>query len=472
MVRAVLAFDADSHTGPMRRVRASAIADAVGGALLGPDPWVERVVIDSREATRGCLFVALPGERTDGHRFVHDALGRGAAAAVVRRGAASSGRLILVDDPAEALLALGAHERAALACRVVGITGSVGKTSAKDFTAGVVGCMFRVAASPRSFNNEIGLPLTILAAAPDTQVLVAELGAGAVGEIARLCEVVRPDIGVVTRIGPGHLETFGSLEAIANAKAELVEALTGEGVAVLNADDQVVASFHGRTRATALRFGRTPEADVRAETVRVDTSGRARFTVVHDGRRAPVRLRPIGEHMVTSALAAIACGVVLGVDLAVSADRVATVEPASGRMRECAAPDGIRVLDDSYNANPVSMLAALKATTAARGRRRRAIAVLGPMAQLGAAERDEHERVGRSLAELGLDALVAVGERARGIADGALSAGMPRARVRWCLDVDEAVDVVRNSAASGDVVLVKASRVERFERIVEELCTW
>ncbi|HZD17111.1 MAG TPA: Mur ligase family protein, partial [Actinomycetota bacterium] len=233
----------------MRTQRASRVADAVSGRLLGRDRWVSGAVIDSREATDGSLFFALPGSRTDGHRFVADARARGASAAVVSSPGCANGARIVVDDPGQALLRLARWERAGLSAAVVGITGSVGKTTTKDFTACLLAEAYRTVASPRSYNNQIGVPLTILSADDRTEVLVSELGAGTVGEIAELCGIVRPQIGVVTAVAPAHLETFGSMRRIARAKAELVEALPPDGVAILNADDGVVSSFARRTRA-------------------------------------------------------------------------------------------------------------------------------------------------------------------------------------------------------------------------------
>jgi UDP-N-acetylmuramoyl-tripeptide--D-alanyl-D-alanine ligase len=447
---------------------ASEIARAVSGDHIGPDRLVRDVVIDSRDVRDGSLFFALPGGRTDGHRFVTDALSRGAAACVVSRGISPPPRSILVDSPGEALAELARFERRAVSWRVIGITGSVGKTTTKDFAAAVLRLTFRVAASPRSFNNEIGLPLTILGADDDTEVLVAELGAGAVGEIAMLSDVARPDVGVVTAVGPAHLESFGSLQGVARGKAELVEALPPDGVAILNADDLVVASFASRTDARVLRFGRQHDADVGAHDVRTDASGHARFTLVHGDECVDVRLGIIGEHMVTPALAAASCGMALGLSPAACAAGLETARPSPGRMEEFTTETGTLIVHDAYNANPMSMRAALRALVSVRNRTR-AIAVLGPMAQLGVSSSVEHAQIGRLAAALGLHGLVVVGEVARPIADGALAAGMARQRIRWCLDQDEALDVVLNSAGANDVVLVKASRSAHLEAVVERL---
>ena len=452
----------------MRTRRASEVARAVSGHHIGPDRLVHGVVIDSRDAREGSLFFALPGERTDGHRFVADALHRGAAGCVVSRDFSPVPGSIVVGSPGKALIELARSERRAVSWQVIGITGSVGKTTTKDFATAVLRSAFRLAASPRSFNNEIGVPLTILGAAEDTEVLVAEIGAGAIGEIAMLCGVARPGVGVVTAVGPAHLETFGSLQGVARAKAELVEALPPGGVAILNVDDRVVASFAARTDAQVLRFGRHPDANVRAHDLRTDASGHARFTLVYENESVDVRLGVIGEHMVTSALGAVTCGIALGLPLGACAAGLEAARPSPGRMQELTTPTGTLIIHDAYNANPMSMLAAFRALAGVRNRTR-AIAVLGPMAQLGASSRAEHEQIGRAAAELGLHGLIAVGEEARPITDGALAAGMARQCIRWCLDQDEALDIVLNSAGANDVVLFKASRIAHLEVMVEEL---
>jgi UDP-N-acetylmuramoyl-tripeptide--D-alanyl-D-alanine ligase len=450
-------------------LRASEIAAAVSGRLIGPDVMVRDVVIDSRRARRASLFFALRGTRTDGHRFVEDAVARGASGAVVSHdGPSAPAAFVLVPEPATALLDLARHHRRRLRGTAVAVTGSVGKTTTKDLVAAVLG-RFRVAASPRSFNNEIGVPLTLLGADPRTEVLVAELGAGAVGEIAALCELVRPHIGIVTAVGPAHLETFGSLDNVARAKAELVEAVPSDGLAILNVDDPVVASFEHRSAAPVLSYGRGARATVRAHHVRVDHHGRPSFTATYGRSGVVVELPMVGEHMITPALAAIACGVALGVPIECAADALRTAETSPGRMRELRISDGVRVIDDAYNANPMSMAAGLRAAVAARGDSA-AIAVLGAMEQLGSISRREHVRIGRAAVALGFEHLIAVGEDARPILEGALAAGIPRRRARWVAAPTQAAEEVRSVARPGDVVLVKGSRAARLERVVEALC--
>jgi UDP-N-acetylmuramoyl-tripeptide--D-alanyl-D-alanine ligase len=432
------------------------------------------VVIDSRTAGRGDLFIALPGENRDGHAFVSHAIERGAVAAVVSEGWAETARpgagaLVVVQDPAIALMDLARDERSALGATVIGITGSTGKTCTKDFTAAVLGGRRRVVASRASFNNEVGLPLTILEATPSTEFLVCEMGSRGRGHIRRLCEVARPSIGIVTNVGVAHMELFGSSDALREAKAELVEALPGDGVAVLNADDDVVRAYAARTPARVVLFGMGPDAEVRAANVKVSRqTGAAEFDLETAAGTAHVRLRARGEQMVPDALAAAAVGSALGIALDDIADGLARASVAAGRMEAFETADGLRVVNDAYNANPTSMAAALRAARWMAGDAR-CVAVLGPMAELGPIAGREHERVGELLARIGIDALVAVGPEAGLIAVGAEREGVEPDRIVRCEDTAQAVNAVRALAGPGDVVLVKASRVARLERVAEAL---
>lgn len=448
------------------------VAIAVGGRVDPPDARevvVRGVSIDSRVARPGDLFVALPGERDDGHAFVTDALARGAAAAMVRDVAAHAGPMIVVEDPGSALMALARDERSTMAATVVGITGSTGKTCTKDFTAAVLGGPPRVVASRASFNNEVGVPLTLLEATDGTGVVVCEMGSRGPGHIRRLCAVARPSIGVVTNVGVAHMELFGSPEVLREAKAELVDALPEDGVAVLNADDPVADGFAHRARSRVLRFGANPDAAVRAVEISVSAAtGAASFELVMPSGRAAVTLRVPGEHMVSDALAAAAVGHALGVDAGDAAARLGEARVSGGRMEMVDAGDGIRVVNDAYNANPTSVAAALRAVRRMTGDGR-FVAVLGPMAELGPIAREEHDRVGELLARIGVDLLVTVGPEGALIARGAEREGLEPERIVRCEDADEAIDALRAAVRPGDVVLVKASRVARLERIVEAL---
>lgn len=447
---------------------AEQLADVVGGDLLpGADPAavVDSVVIDSRRARPGSLFVALPGEHTDGHDFLADAAARGAALCVVdARRAHEAGAVpaVAVDDGADALLGLGRWARDTAAPQVVAITGSSGKTTTKDLLAAAVGASRDTVATPGSYNNELGVPLTCCALTLTSEVLVAEVGARGIGHVAALAALLRPDIAIVTMIAGAHLEQFGSLEAVAQAKGELVEALDADGTAVLNADDRRVAELARRTAARVVSFGLGADADWRAEDVTLDHRARARFRV----RGTEVALPMPGAHHVGNALAALAAADAVGVDLVDAVAGLARARLSPGRSALVETPDGVTLLDDAYNANPASMAAGLRALAAldVPGRR---WAVLGLMAELGPGGAQEHERVGRLAAELGVDALIVVGEEARPIAEAARGAGLADATV--VAGPAEALGVLGERLAAGDAVLVKASRAAGLERVADGL---
>ncbi len=446
----------------------SAVAEAVGGRLDGRDAEVTGAVLDSRAVRPGDLFVAIPGERVDGHDHVDAALAAGAGGAMVSVGASFDGPVIRVANTRDALLRLAGHERASIPADVVGITGSSGKTSVKDLAAAVLGTRFRVHASPASFNNEVGVPLTLLNAPHDAEVVVTEMGSRGPGHIARLCEIARPSVGVITNVGPAHLEMFGSIGAVAEAKAELVEGLPSDGTAVLNADDPRVRGFDVRTQARVLRFGTGPGADVRGEELALDASGLPSFTLRVPGGAERVELKVPGEHMAWNALAAAAAGVALGLTPGECAAGLKEARISPWRMEVTEGPDGIRVLNDAYNANPSSMAAALKAARWMAGRNS-CVAVLGEMAELGPVADAEHERIGELAARLGIDRLVVVGPGARLIGVGAIREGVEPDRVVTCDTPEEAAAAARLAARSGDVVLIKGSRAAGLERVVEEL---
>ena len=443
------------------------VASAVGGKADG-DAAVMGVATDHRDVGEGQLFVAVRGERVDGHDFVEAAFERGAAAALVSAATPFGGPTVHVEDTRRALLDLARDERDAMAATVVGITGSSGKTSVKDLTAAVLARRYRVAASQRSFNTEVGVPLTLLNAPPDTEAVVCEMGSRGRGHIRLLCDVARPHVGVVTNVGVAHMEMFGSPEALADAKAELVEALPVDGVAVLNADDPVVRRFASRTRARTVTFGTASDADVRAEDLTLARTGRPTFRLATPDGAERVELPLVGEHMASNALAAAACGLALGVSAAECAEALRGARVSRWRMEVFETEDGVRVVNDAYNANPASVAAALKAARwmAADGR---CVAVLGEMAELGAISDAEHERVGELVARLGVEPLVVVGERARRIAAGAVREGVEPERVTSCDTADEAVSVVTSLVRPGDVVLVKGSRVAGLERVAEAM---
>jgi UDP-N-acetylmuramoyl-tripeptide--D-alanyl-D-alanine ligase len=443
----------------------------VRGHRIGPDVAIASTVTDSRVVEPGALFVALRGERTDGHRYLGEALDRGASAVLVdlAHGEDVDAPRIVVRDTGRALLDLAADERTRRATtRVVAITGANGKTSTKDLTAAVLAHRFRTAASPASFNNEVGLPMTLLGASADAEVIVAEMGARHEGDVALLCEIARPDVVVVTNVGVAHMEIFGSWDAIVRAGAEPVEALASGGVAIVNADDAIALGYADATQARVLTFSIGGGADVRAHDVALDGEGRARFTLEAGGEREPVELAIAGEHMVANALAASAVGVAFGMSAAECAAALKGARVSAWRMETFTNADGVLVVNDSYNANPESMAAGLKtARWIARGRR--LAAVLGHMAELGDISIEEHERLGELVVRIGVERLVTVGEPARAIARTALREGQSPDDIASYATTTEAAADVRGWVGDGDVVLLKGSRVAGLEAIAEAL---
>ena len=438
--------------------------------MEGDDVEVTSVSTDSRAGVPGSLFVALAGERTDGHRFVDDAFRSGAAAALVHEGGAP-GPLVRVRSTGDALMRLAADERSRMDAAVVGITGANGKTSTKDLAHAVVATRYRAHASPGSFNNEVGLPLTLLGAPPETEVIVAEMGARRLGDVKLLCGIARPEVVVVTNVGVAHMEIFGSWASIVEASAEPVEALDENGTAILNTDDPVVAGMGERCAGAVVTFGAMAGsgADVRAEDVTLGGDGAASFRLVTGDRSVDVTLALPGEHMVSNALAAAAVGLQLGVPLEELAGALASARISRWRMEACVTETGVRVLNDAYNANPESTAAALRTARWIAGADSRLIAVLGEMAELGSIAETEHDRVGELAARIRVDRLITVGEAARPIARAAVREGMATSDVASYDHVSDALADVRRSARPGDLVLCKGSRVAGLERIAEAL---
>jgi UDP-N-acetylmuramoyl-tripeptide--D-alanyl-D-alanine ligase len=457
----------------MRPRAVSDVARAVEGTWEGEDVEVRSVSTDSRTVGAGGLFVALPGERTDGHRFVDAAIAAGAVAAMVAEdlpGDLEIGSLPLVrvSSTPEALLRLAADEREGMGATVVGITGANGKTSTKDLADAVARTRFRVHASPGSFNNEIGLPLTLLGAPPDTQVLVAEMGARRLGDVKLLSGIARPHVVVVTNVGVAHMEVFGSWASIVEASAEPVDALGPHGLAILNADDPVAIGYADRCPGRVVTFGTRSAADVRAEDVSLDAEGRASFRMTADGTEVRVELAVPGEHMVSNALAAAAVGRELGIPPETVASALGEAGVSRWRMETFTTATDVRVLNDAYNANPESTAAALRTARWIAGDDR-LIAVLGEMAELGPISAEEHDRVGSLAARLRVDRLITVGEAARAVARAALREGMEPEDVVSYDTAAEALEDVRATATARDLVLCKGSRVAALETIAEGL---
>jgi UDP-N-acetylmuramoyl-tripeptide--D-alanyl-D-alanine ligase len=445
------------------------IADVVGGQAHGDATTsvTAPATLDSRDVQPGGLFAALDGEHVDGHDFAAQSLAAGAAAVLASRPVDEP--CVVVDDVTVALAQLATHVLGRIDPEVIAITGSQGKTSMKDLLAAVLEPSGPTIAPVGSFNNELGVPLTVLRADQETRYLVVEMGARGVGHIASLCRIASPDVAVVLNVGRAHVGEFGSPDVTAQAKGEIVEALSADGTAVLNADDARVAAMASRTSARILTFGST--GDVVLGDVRLDDGGEPLFTLSHAGVTVDVHVPQIGAHHASNAAAAATTALALGLDLHVVADRLGqAVARSPMRMARHERDDGLVVIDDAYNANPESMAAALhalagvgSARSSASGGGDRTVAVLGEMLELGDGSHAAHVEVGRLAAELGVDRVVAVGAGAAGIAEGAGERGTAVA------DVDEAVRVLSAWLTPADVVLVKASRGVRLERVTEAL---
>ncbi|MFO1506801.1 MAG: UDP-N-acetylmuramoyl-tripeptide--D-alanyl-D-alanine ligase [Lysobacterales bacterium] len=440
----------------MLNLAARDVARWTGGRLVGPDATLASVSIDSRTLTPGALFVALHGTRHDGHAFVAQARARGAAAVLVARDPGDGLPAIVVADPLRALGELARAVRAQRRVRVAGITGSNGKTTVKTFAAAILGRCGRTHVNAGNFNNEIGLPLTVLGIPDDAEFAVLEMGAGKPGDIAYLARIAGPWIGLVNNVAPAHLERLGSLAGVADTKAAIYDALPAVGIAVINADDAYAPLFVERAGARRIiRFGLANPADVRAEGMQD-----SRFTLVTPAGRADVELHLAGRHNVMNALAAAAIGHAAGAPLAAIAAGLAEVVPAHGRLESRRLPDGTVLVDDSYNANPGSFAAAIALLAAAPGRR---VLVMGDMAELGVDAERLHGEVGALARQAGLDALYATGPLSRH-AVTAFGAG-----ARHFPDPMALVAALRSECGDGATLLVKGSRASRMERVVEAL---
>jgi UDP-N-acetylmuramoyl-tripeptide--D-alanyl-D-alanine ligase len=431
------------------KFRASEIAAAVGGILVGADVEVDGAAIDSRLLVPGQLFVPVRGDR-DGHEFLAVARSAGAAAVLTSRDPVADATSIVVVDVEAAFSSLGALARDRLPDRLAGITGSVGKTSAKDLAAAVLSRRLVVTANEKSFNNELGVPLTLVNAGADTEITVVEMGSRGVGHIDDLCAIARPTIAVVTAVELAHSEFMGGLEAIARAKGELVEALPSSGVAILNGDNVHVAAMASRTAARSLLFG-IGSGEVRAVNISIDDELRAAFRLESDWGSTDVRLAVRGAHHIGNALAAAAVALVSEVSLEDVAVGLGDATISPWRMDLQVASSGARILNDSYNAGPASMAAALRAIAHLSVGRH--FAVLGPMAELGDHSEGAHREVAALASVLGVR-LIAFRTDAYGVDP--------------VETIDAAVDAL-GELGSDDAVLVKGSRIAGLERLAAAL---
>jgi UDP-N-acetylmuramoyl-tripeptide--D-alanyl-D-alanine ligase len=449
-----------------------------------PSPSAKRrirsISTDSRSIRRGDLFVALRGDRFDGHQFVPAVLAKGAAGAIVedgyrweekstRYGSRPEPFVFGVQDPLFAYQQLATHHRSRFTIPVVAVTGSNGKTTTKDMVASVLGQRWRTLKTEGNYNNRIGVPFTLFRLTARHQAAVIEMGVDHRGQTTRLCEIVRPTIGLITNIGPDHLEFFGGMEGSAQAKAELLDMLPPDGTAVLNADDPYFDYLAARARCRVVSFGLFERAQVRAIDVASDARKGTTFGLLIPGKTRPtsVIIKVPGMHNVTNALAAAAVGFSLNLPGTVIAQGLATFRPAAMRS-QVLSHRGVQIINDCYNANPASMKAALQLLgewTPARER----VAVLGDMLELGRETQQMHQDVGRFAAGQQLSRLIACGQLGKEIAQGARQGGMPESSIVEVPDATFATDLLKKSVRRGDVVLVKASRGMRMEQIVQGL---
>jgi len=446
-------------------------AAATSGNARGGWRGVTGISIDTRSMAPGELFVALAGENRDGHDFVAQALDAGAGAAMVSHvpdGVAEGAPLLVVGDTLDALGALGAAARARSAARVIAVTGSVGKTSTKEMLRAMLGCQGRVHAAEKSFNNHWGVPLTLARMPREAEFAVIEMGMNHRGEIERLAEIAQPAVGLVTNVGTAHIEFLGSQREIASEKGDLFAALPTTGTAVANWDDAYVRAQSRRANCDVLSFGIDPEAAVRAADVRFDPVGVFHFTLVTPRGEAKVAVNGLGETTIINALAAAAVGVACGLEPESLAQGLASYRGVPGRMSKQTLDGNITLIDDSYNANPQSMSASISSLAALKGNGR-ALAVLGPMGELGENAGQAHRDAGKQIFEAGVALLVTVGDGGRDIAEGAIAAGMAKQQVHCCDTHEAAVDLLHDETREGDWILVKGSRAAQMERIVELL---
>ena len=456
----------------MEPVSIQRIAEWSGGVIaqVGEATGVASVSTDSRTLTAGACFVALVGERFDGHDFVADAVAKGAVAVVSARGRRVEAPLgvwvIAVDDTTSALGRIAAGYRRLFSVPVIGVTGSNGKTTTKEMTARVLSGMGPILKTEENHNNEIGVPLTLLGLERRHRAAVVEMGMRGPGQIARLAATAQPTVGVITNVGPSHIEFLGSIAGVAQAKAELIQALPADGFAVLNADDPLVRAMSEKTSARVVTFGLNDRAVVRAERVEYRGLEGTRFMLRWPGDRVPVMLKLPGRHQVYNALAAAAVAWCLGLDGRAVQQGLLDIRTEM-RMALKRLGQGVLLIDDAYNASPLSMRSALESLGDVRGKRR--VAVLGGMLELGEMAESAHREMGVIVAGTGVELLVAVGDEAKWIVEGAIGAGFDPGRCVWFADAQKAAEAVPSWAAAEDVILVKGSRGFRLERVTSAL---
>jgi len=445
-------------------MKASEIAVVVNGTLHGSDVLVsEAPVIDSRVAIDGSLFLAVQGENVDGHGYVDDAFARGAVLAITSKPV--SQRHIIVDDVVAALGKLAQHVRSNLLdLTVIGITGSQGKTTTKELLASILSSAAPTVAPHGNFNNEIGAPISLLHCTETTKYCIVEMGARHPGDIAHLCSIAQPNIGVVLKVGSAHVGEFGSMQAIAETKSELIQSLGPEGIAILGTYDDFTPAMARAHKGKTLTFGESSECDIRATDIEV-REGRAHFDLITPEGRSAVGLRIVGLHQVANALAVASVATVLGFSLDQIASGLSTAESEAKWRMEIEELPSLVLINDAYNASPEATAAALQTLALfAQERGGESWAFLGKMHELGESSNTDHAAIGTLASELGIDHLVCVGAPEYAASISASSA----TSIHRCADIEEAIEVA-NNLSKGDVVLVKASRSEKLEILADAI---
>jgi UDP-N-acetylmuramoyl-tripeptide--D-alanyl-D-alanine ligase len=458
------------------RYTAADVAQWCGGVVVSgsPDTKLLGLAIDTRKVTPGCLFAAIVGPNHDAHKFLAQAKDAGASGLLMQTGsdvdltAFADIAVIAVADTTKGIGDLATGHRGRFAGTVIALTGSCGKTTTKEMISAVLETAGPCLKTQGNLNNNFGVPLTLLSRRPEDVRAVVEMGMNHRGEIAVLANIGLPDIGLVTNVGTAHIEYLGSQEEIAAEKGDLFAALGAGGTAVANWDDPHVRAQSDRAAGRVTSFGVNPDADVRAENTRFEEDGAYHFTLLTPKGEAQVRIKALGDTTVINALAAAAVGVACDLSVETIAAGLGNYAGIAGRMGRHTLAGGVSLIDDTYNANPQSMSAAISslAFLATKGR---GIAILGGMGELGANAPQAHRDAGKQVFEAGAALLVTVGDAAQGIAQGAGEAGMAAAQIHRCDTHEEAARAVQPTLASGDWILVKGSRAARMERVVEEL---
>lgn len=451
----------------MKNLSLGKIAEVTGGKLCGPDGCGETLITgvkrDNREIEEGNLFLCIKGERVDGHSFANAAFKAGAACCLCERDIPDAeGPYIVVESTLESLKAIGAYYRTLFDIPIVGVTGSVGKTSAKEMTAAVLSEKFNVLKTPENLNNEIGVPLTLLSLREEHEAAVIEMGISDFGEMSRLASMVRPTVCIMTAIGYCHLETLGDLNGVLQAKSEVFDFMPEDGVAVLNGNDEILSKFDPGIRRIV--YGVTPEDDYHSENVVSRVFDGIDFDVCYGENRFGVHLPAFGNHLVMAALAAVSVGKVFDISDEAIAAGLSKYEPVGGRAN-VQKTGYITVINDCYNANPNSMTASILSLATAPGRK---VAILGDMGGLGRGEENLHRAIGVLAAKEGIDSVICCGRLAEFFYKGVISTGL--GTEAWHFPMKEALfSVLPSLIREGDTVLVKASHFMKFEEVVEEL---